>query len=165
MKEPSRQISWVLGFLTSLQMKSGGIIRDLENMPLILRFVCIASFLTGVVVALATMFPVGGMRINGETLSRAQLWEKGYVPFLLVAGTAMALAGIGIVRRWGWSRWIVVLLYVFTAPIQYIYARQHPNTVMFSAVDLIPGVTWAVFFYWYLFHKQKKAFNFGRSLH
>jgi hypothetical protein len=140
-------------------MQINRIIRDLEKMPLVLRLACISSFLMGVVVVPTTLLPVGGMRIIDETLSTAELWDKSYAPFLLIMGIAMILAGIGIFRGWGWSRWIVVLLYVFTAPVEYIYSRHHPNTAMFSTTNLIPGVIWAAFFYWYLFHKQKKAFT------
>jgi hypothetical protein len=158
-KESSSRVSWLLGYLTSLRMRIGVITLNLEKMPWILRITCVASFLTGVVVVLTTIFPVSGMRINDETLSTAELWEKGYAPFLLIAGIAMTLSGIGILKRWGWSRWLAVLLYVFSAPIGYIYTRHHPNTTMFSAANLIPGIIWAFFFYWYLFYKQKKAFT------
>ena len=82
MKEPSGQASWVSGYLTSLRMQISEVIRTLEAMPWILRIACIASFLTGVVVALTTIFPLSGMRINDEWLSTAELWEKGYAPFL-----------------------------------------------------------------------------------
>jgi hypothetical protein len=71
----------------------------------------------------------------------------------------MTMAGIGIWMRRGWSRWLVVLLYVFPIPIEIIYSRNHSRPNGLSWGYCIEAVVWAGFFCWYLFYKQKKAFD------
>jgi len=84
----------------------------------------------------------------------------GYYPFIVAAALSLTVAGIGIWLRRGWSRWIVVLLYLIASPIEIIYWRSHTQ----GAPGLpwgygIEGVVWGGFFYWYLFYKQKNAFD------
>jgi hypothetical protein len=74
--------------------------------------------------------------------------------------TGVVVAGIGIWMRRGWSRWLVVLFGALQAPIEIIYWRSHPLGGSGSPWRYcISAAVWAGFFYWYLFHKQKKAFG------
>jgi hypothetical protein len=72
----------------------------------------------------------------------------------------MAVAGIGIWMRRGWSRWPVVLCGVFQGPIEIICWRSHSQGAAGSQWSYCIGAAvWAGFFYWYLFHKQKNFFD------
>lgn len=155
-----RKLSSTVGVFFLFRTRVNAIIRTLEAMPTILRITCLASFLMGIVILVSTIPRIGRIQINGEALSAAELWSRGYGPFLVICGTAMALAGVGIFRRRGWSRWIVIFLYVIFSPIEIIYLRSHPQPMsdLVWVSNLAPGVIWAAFFHWYLFYKQKKAF-------
>lgn len=131
-----------------------------ENMPLLLRITCLASLCTGLAILVISIFQVGSFRINDETLSWGQVRAAGYYPFLVVSALSMTVAGIGIWMRRGWSRWIVVLLYVIASPVEIIYWRSHTHGVPgFPWGYGIGAVVWGGFFYWYLFYKQKNAFD------
>ncbi len=72
----------------------------------------------------------------------------------------MVVTGVGIWQRWKWSRWLVVLFYLIPLPIPVIYLRSHPQAVTDVIFSYgISAVMWAGFFYWYLFYKQKNAFD------
>jgi hypothetical protein len=119
-------------------------------MPWLLRITCLASLCTGLAISGASTLQIGSFRINEETLTWGQVWAAGYYPFLVVSALAMVVAGIGIWMRRGWSRWLVVLVYVIASPI---------GDGAFPWGSCIGAVIWATFFYWYLFWKQKKAFD------
>ena len=137
-----------------------GVIKRLESMPWVLRITCPASLCTGLVLLVTSIFQIGSIRINDETLSWAEVRAAGYYPFLVTSGLAMTIAGIGVWMRRGWSRWLVVLLYVFASPIEIIYSRSHsqrgPGLPWGYSIS---AVVWSGFFYWYLFYKQKNAFD------
>jgi hypothetical protein len=67
----------------------------------------------------------------------------------------MTMAGIGIWTRRAWSRWLVVLLYVFPIPIEIIYSRRHSRPNGLPLGYGIEAVVWAGFFYWYLFYSRR----------
>jgi hypothetical protein len=103
---------------------------------------------------------IGSIRINKESLSWVEVRAAGYYPFLVISGLAMAVAGVGIWTRRGWSRWLVVLLYLFPAPIEILYWRSHSQSeFQFPWGYCINAAVWAGFFCWYLFYKQKAAFD------
>jgi hypothetical protein len=129
-------------------------------MPLLLRLTCLASLGAGLGMLVISLFQIGSFRIIDETLSWEQARAAGYHPSVVISGVAMTIAGIGIWIRRGWSRWLVVLLYVIASPIEIIYCRSHPQGV--SGMPWGYGITaavWAGFFYWYLYYKQKNAFH------
>jgi hypothetical protein len=135
-------------------------IRRLDGMPWLLRITCLASLCTGLGISAASILQIGSFRINEETLTWGQVRAAGYYPFLVVSALAMTVAGIGIWMRRGWSRWLVVLVYVIASPIEIIYWRNHPHgDGAFPWGSCIGAVIWTTFFYWYLFWKQKKAFD------
>jgi hypothetical protein len=137
-----------------------GAIRRVENMPLLLRITCLASLCAGLGMLVISIFQIGSIRIFDETLSWAQVRAAGYYPFLLISGLAMTVAGIGIWMRLGWSRWLVVALYLFPSPIEIIYWRSHSHGGPgLSWGYSINAVVWAGFFSWYLFYNQRNAFD------
>jgi hypothetical protein len=137
-----------------------GVISRLEAMPLIMRLTCLASLSTGLAFLVITVGQIGSIRIIDETLSWSQVRTAGYYPFLVALALATTTAGIGIWMRWGWSRWLVVLLYLIDSPIEIIYWRSHTHgDAVFPWGGCIGAVVWAAFFYWYLFCNQKKAFD------
>jgi hypothetical protein len=132
----------------------------LAALPLILRLLVIASFCTGAAVLVATLFRVGTFQIYDETLSGEQLWSAGYGPFFVLIALIMIAAGLGLFKGRGWSRWLVLSLYVAVAPILLIYSRHHPSQDEYLVWSfVVPASLWATFFYWYLFHKQKEFFD------
>lgn len=128
-----------------------GSIRRLDGMPWVLRITCLASLCTGLVLLVISIFQIGSFRVNDEALSWEQVRAAGYYPFLVISGLAMTMSGIGIWLRRGWSRWLVVLLYVFPIPIEIIYLRSHSRSNGLPWGYGIEAVVWAGFFYWYLF--------------
>jgi hypothetical protein len=100
-------------------------IRRLDGMPWLLRITCLATLCTGLALSVISIFQIGSFRVNDEILSWRQIKAAGYYPFLVISGLAMTTAGIGIWMRRGWSRWLVVLLYLFPIPIEIIYWRSH----------------------------------------
>jgi hypothetical protein len=148
------------GTLLEARAATNGAIGRLDSMPLVLRITCLASLGVGVVILVLSIVQVGSIGINNEKLSWVEVRAAGYYPFLVICGLAMTVAGIGIWMRRGWSRWLVVLLCVFTSPIQIIDWRSHSHGGLGSQWGYcISAAVWAGFFYWYLFHKQKKAFD------
>lgn len=150
----------LLGTFFETRAALNEVISQLDSMPWVLRITCLASLCMGLVLLVMSIFQIGSFRINDETLSWEQLSVAGYYPFLVVSALAMTAAGIGVWLRRGWSRWVVVLLYVIASPIEIIYWRSHTQGV--------PGLPWGYgisavvsggFFYWYLFYKQKHAFD------
>lgn len=132
---------------------------ELTAMPLILRLTVVAIFGTGAALLVAAVFRVGTFQIYDETLSGAQLWSEGYGSFFVIAGLIMVSAGVGTFKGRGWSRWLVVFLSLAMSPIPLIYSRHHsPQTAQLAWTFIVPAFIWAVFFYWYLFHKQKEHF-------
>jgi hypothetical protein len=139
---------------------TNGAISRLDSMPVVLRITCLASLGTGIIILALCILQVGSIGINGETHSWVEVRAAGYYPFLVICGLAMAVAGVGIWMRRGWSRWLVVLLGVCQGPIEIIKWRNHPQGGAGSPWNYCIGAAvWAGFFYWYLFHKQKKAFG------
>jgi hypothetical protein len=135
-------------------------IRRLDGMLLILRLTCLGSLCAGLAMLVICILQTGTFGINDERLSWAQIRAAGYYPFLVIVAVAMTIAGLGIWMRRGWSRWLVVLLYLIDSPIEIIYWRSHPHgNVVFPWGGCIGAVVWAAFFYWYLFYNQKKAFD------
>jgi cytochrome b561 len=129
-------------------------------MPWLLQTTCVASMCVGSGILALCILQIGTFQINGETLSWGQIRAAGYYPFLVIDALAMMIAGFGIWMRRGWSRWLIVLFYVFASPIEIIYSRSHEQEVhrmLWGGV--IIAVAHAGFFYWYLFYKQKKAFD------
>jgi hypothetical protein len=150
----------LVGTFFEARAAMNGVVSRLDGMPWVLRITCLASLGMGIVMLVISIFQIGSIRINNETLSWGEVRAAGYNPFLVISGLAMAVAGIGIWMRRGWSRWLVVLLYVFPGPIEIIYWRNHAHggkgLPWGYAID---AVVWAGFFYWYLFYRQKNAFD------
>jgi hypothetical protein len=147
------------GTLFQARAATNGAIGRLDSMPLVLRITCLASLGIGIVLLALSIVQVGSIGINDETLSWAEVRTAGYYPFLVICGLAMAVAGIGIWMRRGWSRWLVVLFGVFQGPIEIIYWRNHSQGGAGSPWGYCIGAAvGAGFFYWYLFHKQKNSF-------
>jgi len=136
-------------------------ITRLNRMPFVLRITCLASLFTGLTVLALSVVQIGFIGVLGEKLSWAQVRAAGYYPFLIIFGVAMTTAGIGIWARRGWSRWFVVLTYLFFIPVEIIHWRSHAegNTELQWGYNIATAVCWAGFFYWYLFSKQKAAFD------
>ena len=120
-----------------------GSIRRLDGMPWVLRITCLASLCTGLALLVISIFQIGSFRVNDETLPWGQIRAAGYYPFLVISGLAMAIAGIGMWMRRGWSRWFVVLLYVFPIPIEIIYLRSHSPSNGLPWSYGIEAVVWA----------------------
>jgi uncharacterized membrane protein (DUF2068 family) len=88
-----------------------------------------------------------------------QLWSQGYAPFAVIVGGALLLQGVGLIRGASWSRWLVVLQYVFFIPLVAVYMIHHDGDHRSLVIQtFFTGVVWAAFFYWYLFKKQKSQF-------
>jgi len=140
-----------------------GAIEQLNRMPMVLRMTCIASLLMGFIVSVMSIIQIGSIGIDGEKLSWPQVRAAGYYPFLIIFGLAMTAAGIGMWARRGWSRWLIVLYYLFLSPIEIIHSRSHSEagTGLPWGYNVLAAVCWAGFFYWYLFYKQKTAFDRG----
>lgn len=150
----------LLGTFFKLQATINGLVRRLDSMALLLRIMCIASLCAGLALSVMSIFQIGSLRINDETLSWQQVRVAGYYPFVIVSALAVTAAGIGIWLRRGWSRWIVVLFYVITSPIEIIYWRSHTHGVHELPWSYgITAIASGGFFYWYLFYKQRDAFN------
>jgi hypothetical protein len=139
---------------------TNGVIGRLDGMPLVLRITCLAILGVGIAILALSIVQVGSIGINNEALTWVEVRAAGYYPFLAICGLTMAVAGIGIWMRRGWSRWLVVLCGVFQGPIEIIYWRSHSQSVAESQWSYsICASVWAGFFYWYLFHKQKSFFD------
>jgi hypothetical protein len=140
---------------------ANGAIERLNRMPMVLRITSSASLFTGLTVLVLSIIQRGSIGILGEKLSWPQVRAAGYYPFLIIFGLAMTTAGIGIWARRGWSRWLVILAYLFLSPIEIIHWRNHSEggTDMAWSYNIATAVSWAGFFYWYLFYKQKNAFD------
>jgi hypothetical protein len=139
-----------------------GAIARLNRMPMVLRIICTASLFTGLTVLVMSVIQIGFIGILGEKLSWPQVRAAGYYPFLILFGLAMTTAGIGIWAQRGWSRWFVVLTYLFLIPVEIIHWRSHPEGSTGSpswGYNIATAVCWAGIFYWYLFYKQKTAFD------
>jgi hypothetical protein len=138
-----------------------GAVARLDRMPMVLRITCIASLFTGLSVLVMSVIQIGFIGILGEKLSWPQVRAAGYYPFLIIFGLAMTTAGIGILARRGWSRWLVILTYLFLIPVEIIHWRNHSegSNGLPWGYNLATAVCWAGFFYWYLFYKQKTAFD------
>jgi hypothetical protein len=150
----------MVGTLFEARAATNGAICRLDSMPWVLRITCLASLGVGIVILVLSIVQVGSIGINNETLTWVEVKAAGYYPFLVICGLAMAVAGIGIWMRRGWSRWLVVLCGVFQGPIEIIYWRSHSQGVAGSQWSYcISASVWAGFFYWYLFHKQKNFFD------
>jgi hypothetical protein len=150
----------LVGTFFEARAATNGVLRRLDSMPMMLRIACVASLGTGIVMLALCLLQIGSIRINNERLSWLEVRTAGYYPFLVIGGLAMVVAGVGIWMRLGWARWLVVLLYVLPTPIEIIYWRSHAQgESQFPWGYGINAAVWAGFFYWYLFHKQKKAFD------
>src|SRR5271169_4756813 len=90
----------------------------LAEMPGLLQTICVANMCIGIGFLSLCILQIGTFQINDETLSWEQLRAAGYYPFLIIDSLAMIVAGFGIWMRRGWSRWLVVLIYVITSPIE-----------------------------------------------
>jgi hypothetical protein len=150
----------LVGTLFEARAATNGVINRLDRMPLVLRVTCLATLCVGIVMLVLSIFQIGSVRINNETLSWVELRAAGYYPFLVICGLALAVAGVGIWMHRGWSRWLVVLLNVFASPIEIIYWRSHSQEGAGSPWSYsLSAAVWAGFFYWYLFHKRKNYFE------
>jgi hypothetical protein len=150
----------LVGTFFEARAATSGVIRRLDSMPWLLRIICIGSLSAGLAMLVICILQIGTFGINDERLSWVQIRAAGYYPFLVITAVVMTIAGFGIWMRRGWSRWLVVLLYLIDSPIEIINWRSHPHAnVGFLWGGCIGAVIWAAFFYWYLFYNQKKAFD------
>jgi hypothetical protein len=141
------------------------VVGRLRGMPWILRTTCLASLGVGLALLVMSIFQIGSVRIDDEALSWGQIRGEGYYSFLIVSALLLTAAGVGIWLHRGWSRWIVVLLYLITSPIEIISRWHHTRGTPGLPWDYgIEAVVWGGFFYWYLFYKQTKFFDRPRGV-
>lgn len=149
----------LVGTFCAVRNTMNGAVETVEAMPRILRLTCLANLFVGFFIFAQSVLQFGSVRIFGERLTWDQLRSEGYRPFFVICGIAMIAAGLGMMLRRGWSRWLVVFLYVFFSPIQIIYVHHHPQSPWITKWEfLAEGTIWAGFFYWYLFHKTSNSF-------
>jgi hypothetical protein len=136
------------------------VINRLRYMPIILRTVCLTSLGLGVMLPISLCFPANHVQVFDDNLTVGQLWSQGYAPFFFICSGALLIQGIGLIRGVSWSRWLVVLQYVFFIPLVVVYMIHHDGDHRSLVIQtFVTGVAWAAFFYWYLFQKQKSQFN------
>ena len=136
------------------------VINRLRYMPTILRTICLASLGLGVMLPISLLFPTNHVQMFDDNLTVGQLWSQGYAPFVVMCSGALLIQGIGLVRGFPWSRWLVVLQYVLFIPLVVVYMIHHDGDHRSLVIQtVVTGVAWAAFFYWYLFQKQKSQFN------
>jgi hypothetical protein len=136
-------------------------IKKLLAMPRLLGLTIVLCFVFGLFMPFSVCSPSSSFTIFDQRLTGRDLWSYGYAPFLLLMALAFLVAAVGLFRGWGWSRWIIVLLYSSMIPFIFIFGRQHPDEMGGMIVQtVIMGGIWAGFWYWYLFRREKVRIYF-----
>lgn len=140
-------------------------VKKLLALPRLLALMIVLCFFFGFFLPFCVCSSTATFDIADERLSGRELWSYGYAPFFLLMALAYLVAAVGLFQRWRWSRWIIVLFYVFVIPICVIYGRRHPDDTG-SVIDqsfqfLVVGGVWAGFWYWYLFRRKQLRVYFG----
>lgn len=105
-------------------------------------------------------FPANHVQMFEDNLTVGQLWSQGYAPFAFISGGALLLQGIGLIQGVSWSRWHVVLQYVFFMPLVVVYMIHHDGDHGSLVIQtFVTGVVWAAFFIGIYFKNKRANFD------
>jgi hypothetical protein len=94
----------------------------LEEIPILLRICAMACVGLGILVTLIPLLPGSSFDVSGTKLTRAQLWETRVAFAMFAVGPLMFLSGLGIFRRRGWSRIVLLIMPVLQfLPFQIVH--------------------------------------------
>jgi hypothetical protein len=128
------------------------ILKNLREMPWLLRTTVMASVVLGVAFPIVTLIPGVPISINHIEYSGAELWASGFALAIWVAGPFMAIFGVSLYRKRHWTKGALVLMPVLQlAPIYIAALVTGRLSVLSFEVDIvIASIAWAVFMVLYL---------------
>ena len=138
-------------------MKLKATIAELGDIPRPLGMVAVASIVLSVVLLLTAIIPGAGFNLAGAPMSHEVMWASGEAVGILVSAPLMFAVGIGVVRRCGWVRPLLVVLPVLQyLPFQllhWLFGAPNPTpSLLFYAVSCL---SWAAIASIYLFANSK----------
>lgn len=105
-----------------------------KDMPKLLKFITAHAFFCAVFF-LAVVIPGIPIRFNGQLMESSDLWKSGLALPTAAVGLAMPLAGVLLLRRWQYARYLYVLFFVSLLIAPYLYWHQLVQALFGTALS------------------------------
>ncbi|MEW8288522.1 MAG: hypothetical protein AB2697_21280 [Candidatus Thiodiazotropha endolucinida] len=122
--------------------------KTIEQMPIVLKIVCGAALVLGMLQILALVFPSLSPKMLGKSITS---------PFLmLIVGSFHIAIGLGIYKKQKWSIPLIVLLPIFQFGALYVDRGFLSKQALISTFIFV--LAWAVLFSVYFVHSKAGSY-------